>query len=201
MALHKDNVYSFDENTILHSCSVKIPKSFLWLFEKSELKHKNQQKIFCLLTELQQQKILSYKFVPSVNFEFHLLQVVDELIMNTGVQSAFLPKTFKIEIMDQLQEFSEGLVDWGKIEKAKEFESIKDFFKQNARQLQKSKNHKYSNIPEDDDCQILAGLVHFSCQGTKFLLSEDEHFWAYSDLILKEYNIQIIKEWECDLLV
>jgi hypothetical protein len=92
------------------------------------------------------------------------------------------------------------LAGWGEIPKAKDFKHIKDFFKKNERPLKKARQARYTNIPEDDDCQILAGLIGFPASGTKFLVSQDEHFWGYADLILGEYGIQVVKEWECHTL-
>jgi len=31
--------------------------------------------------------------------------------------------------------------------------------------------------------------------------AEDEHFWGYYDLIEQNYDIIIIKEWECNKLI
>ena len=36
--------------------------------------------------------------------------------------------------------------------------------------------------------------------GNKYLISENEHFQGYSDLILKNFNIYVVKEWECHTL-
>lgn len=201
IVLHKDNVYSFDECSILHSCSVRIPASDQWKFGKTELKHRNCEKVNTLFAALKQQGMTKYRFIPSLNLEMNLLKTANDLIDATGVQPAFLPKTFRVEIMDQLREFHESLSDWREIPKAKAFQHIKDFFKKNERPLKKSKNPPYTNIPGDDDCQILAGLISFSCHGTKFLVSEDEDFWGYADVILTKFGINIVKEWECHTLV
>ncbi|MBI4451238.1 hypothetical protein HY642_04645 [Candidatus Woesearchaeota archaeon] len=200
MGAHKDNVYSFDENTILHSCRVKIPAAFHWLFQKAELKHKNCDKINILVNALTTQGIAHYRFMPSIHLEQHLLETSVELIEQTDVQHPFLPKTFRVEVMDQLKEFCEQLTCWEEIQKAAHFIHIKEFFKQNERPLKKAKGSRYTNIPEDDDCQILAGLIEHPCTGARFLISHDEHFWGYADLIETQYGVVIVKEWECQVL-
>ncbi len=48
------------------------------------------------------------------------------------------------------------------------------------------------------ELSIISGYCAFSCDGEKYLVSEDEHFWGYSSLIKDNFNIIIIKEWECN---
>lgn len=55
-------------------------------------------------------------------------------------------------------------------------------------------------MPQDDDLKIIAGYFKYDCDENKYLISEDEHFWGYADLILKNFNIYVVKEWECHAL-
>ncbi|PIN72146.1 hypothetical protein COV21_03095, partial [Candidatus Woesearchaeota archaeon CG10_big_fil_rev_8_21_14_0_10_45_5] len=65
-------------------------------------------------------------------------------------------------------------------------------FVENERQLKKEKN-----IPEDDDFKIIAGYINAFDENCKLFITEDEHFWGYSDLISSNFKINVIKEWEC----
>src|SRR3989344_981203 len=201
MGLHKDNIYSFDENSILHTCVVKIPSAYMQIFGKAQLKHKNCDMIHQVLAALNQQNIKPHRFIPSDNLDMHLLSTANELIEATQINPAFLGKTFRVEIMDQLKEFTESLTNLADIPKPNQFQHIKEFFKRNEQQLKKAKIGRYTNIPEDDDCQILAGLIGIQASGKKLLISHDEHLWGYSDPISKEYGISIVEEWACRIIL
>ena len=82
-----------------------------------------------------------------------------------------------------------------KIVKDKKIDGIKQIFEGNLRELSKK-----DSIPQDDDLKIIAGYYKYECDGNKYLITEDEHFWGYSDLILKNFNIYVVKEWECHTL-
>ena len=62
------------------------------------------------------------------------------------------------------------------------------------------KLNKEDNMPQDDDLKIIAGYCKYECSGNKYLITEDEHFWGYADLIIKNFNIHTVKEWECHTL-
>lgn len=74
--------------------------------------------------------------------------------------------------------------------------SIKLFFIRHERKLKKERN-----LPEDDDLEIIAGYVGYDCSGEKHLISQDEHFWRYKDLISNEFRIIVTEEWNCDKLL
>jgi len=140
------------------------------------------------------------RFVPCERFDENIMKVADELIQETGISVPFLPKPFKIEVIDSLKRFTDSLTLWNKIKKNANFSDIKKFFQNNERSLKKAKSGRYTNIPEDDDCSILAGLKEFIWTGPKIIITEDEHFWGYDDLIFRDHGITIIKEWECHRL-
>ena len=73
---------------------------------------------------------------------------------------------------------------------------IQSLFRQNEKQLRKQ-----NNIPETEDCEILAGYVSYTCDDSKILVSEDEHFWAHSDNISKELGILVVAEWDVQQLI
>ncbi len=68
-------------------------------------------------------------------------------------------------------------------------------FESNEKELKKE-----TNIPEEDDLRIIAGYKNHTAEEAKFFITEDEHFWAYSELIYDNFSIRVIKEWECNKL-
>ena len=48
---------------------------------------------------------------------------------------------------------------------------------------------------------IISAYSDYDCEGIKYFISEDEHFWGYDDLIKEEYDIDVVKEWECRRLI
>jgi hypothetical protein len=88
------------------------------------------------------------------------------------------------------------LKDFKEIQKSEDFQDLKRYFKENERQLSKDQN-----LPEDEDFRIMAGFCVFDCKGIKVLISEDEHFWAYEDILKEKCDIRVVKEWECSSLL
>lgn len=195
------NLYAFDECTVLKGCCIPIPKSHRLLFHnQTHLKPKNFDSVSQLIAKIKSIKQKPYRFVPSQNIEHNALSMLNELLEDTKISPQLLPRVFKTEAIDSLQRFAESLTDWETIEKAKEFADMKIFFIDNERQLKKSKNGRYKNIPEDDDCQILKGLIDYNCKEDKFLITDDEHFWGYADIIEERFNVKIVQERTCYLL-
>ncbi|MBW2976003.1 hypothetical protein KY347_01000 [Candidatus Woesearchaeota archaeon] len=204
MALGESNIYSFDDCCILNLCEIPIPPSHHFLTQnKDRICTKNNKKLKALLNALNDKRIYPYKFVPSHNFERKLFEVAETLIEDNNINVNFLPDTFRKETIDHLKFFYESLEDFKDIKKSENFSSVKSFFQANARPLKKSQKPKYSNIPEDDDCMILAGLAEHTSNGDvkKYLITSDEHFWGYRDLIDSKYNILIVEEWLCHKLI
>ena len=96
----------------------------------------------------------------------------------------------------QLKNFINSTInEYETIEKDDNINAIKEIFQNNERGLKKE-----TNIPEDDDMKIIAGYKKYECEGKKYFITEDEHFWGYSDLILDHFNIHVIEEWKCNLI-
>ncbi|MFP4190138.1 MAG: hypothetical protein ACLFSL_03820, partial [Candidatus Woesearchaeota archaeon] len=106
----------------------------------------------------------------------------------------------RMDIISQVDTFMEEIrTGFKEIRKSNDYDDIKTFFQENERDLAKSARNpeRYSNIPEDDDCSILAALRDLSTDKEKLLISADEHFWGYDDIILYTHNIKIVKESNC----
>ncbi len=186
------NIFAFDECSILNQCEVIIPKAFRMLVGKEVLKPKNSSKLSFMISTLDARGIKKYKFVPS-NFEENIIKVARTLIEDERLNVTLLGRTFESEVIDQLEEFLQGIGEnYLNIDKSEDIEGIRRLFVNNERQLKKEKN-----IPDDDDLKIISGYLKFNGSSKKNLVTADEHFWGYADLIEKEYNIFIVKEWEC----
>ena len=184
MALGADNIYSFDDCSILHQASIKIPEGFKKFFDYDSLHHQNFNILRKLSENLKNGRIRKYRFVPS-DIETTIIKVGNELLSKCG-NVLILGVTFKSKVLAQLKEFIDVTTkEYGQITKDDDIE----------KQLNKEKN-----IPEDDDLKIIAGYNKFDCEGNKYFITEDEHFWGYSDLILDNFKINVIKEWECHLI-
>ena len=189
----KNGVYAFDECSLLNMCEVGIPVAFQAIFGRNVLKHKNCQKLQDLLVRMDKEGIGKYRFVPS-NINKNVMKVANELILDTGISVSFLPNTFKAKILEQLEEFLLFLTfNFKEIERNKDIGAIKSLFQSNLRSLRKK-----PDLPEDEDLEILAGYRDYPSTIQKYLISEDEHFWGYSSLILSHLGILVIPEWECE---
>lgn len=190
--ISKNDTIAFDECSILHLCEIIIPTSFKKFFSKEKLVHKNFSKLNQLINKLEFGNISKYRFLP-LNLETNIIKTANEYLAKEGNQVLILGSILKAQILDQLKDFVEDKInDFEKIDKDNNIDSIKKIFLDNEKELKKE-----SNIPEDDDLAILAGFNKFISVGRKFLISEDEHFWGYSDLIKDNCRINVIKEWEC----
>lgn len=194
MALSTPNVYSFDDCSILHQANIKIPEGFKKFFDCDSLHHKNFNVLRNLSKNLKKRGIKKHRFVPS-NIETNIIKVGNELLSKCG-NVLILGITFKSKVLLQLKEFIDLTNnEYEEIIKDDDIDKIKEVFVNNEKQLNKD-----TNIPKDDDLKIIAGYYKYECDGNKYLITEDEHFWGYSDLILKNFNIYVVKEWECHTL-
>jgi hypothetical protein len=188
-------IYAFDECSILHLCKIVIPATYTVYFSKEKLTFKNYFKLNALTDKLDHDEIPKYRFEPS-NMDKNIIKVADELLAEEGNQVMILGRVLKAQIIDQLEEFAEDvMIGFKKILKKDNISVIRKLFMDNEKKLKKT-----TNVPSDDDLKIIAGYCDFDSAGDKHLITEDEHFWGYADLIFKNFNIKIIKEWECDKL-
>ncbi len=100
-------------------------------------------------------------------------------------------------MLDQLSDFyAQILPEFQEITKDNNIGYLKILFTKNVKLLVKE-----PKIPEDDDLKILSGYCSFQYSGDKHLISEDEHFWGYAELIESNLGIRVVKEWECHFLI
>lgn len=194
-----NNTYSFDDSSILNTYEVEIPKAYKIFVGRGKLRSKNFSELNLLIGKLNSLKIIKYRFVPS-NIQDNIIKVANSLIEDEKINIHMitnLARPFRESIIDQLEQFSEAIKDnFGEIKKHDDINSIKAFFVDNKRQLKKEKN-----MPEDDDMRIISGYIKYHTKEEKHLITQDEHFWGYSDLILKEFGIVITEEWNCCKLI
>jgi len=188
------DVYAFDECSILHSCELEIPNSHSIYFPKPRISHKNFPKLKSLFDKLNKNSIPKYRFEPN-NMEINIIKAANELLAKQGSQMIVF-SVLKDHFSQELYTFSQKIKgSFEIIQKSEDFEEIKKIFVENKRPLGKERK-----MPEDDDLMILAGYFAFKSDGAKYLISEDEHFWGYDDLIQDKFEIKVVKEWECDKL-
>ena len=158
--------------------------------------HKNHSQLDNLLCYLRKNNHNRARFIPNENFEANLFKSYNQLLEKQG-NVMILGITFKKEILDQLTKFySEVLPEFMEISKSEDITNVKAIFNTNPEPLK-----KYPKIPEDDDLKIIAGYCESRCSGYKYLISEDEHFWGYSELIDTNFKIKVVKEWESHRLI
>lgn len=204
MSIKENNIYSFDDCCILNLCKVPVPPSYRHLIgDKDKICSKNREKIRLLIDSLEKKEMYPFRFVPSNNLERNLLKVAENLIKSNIQNPSLMPDIFYIETVNHLKSFLEKIKNFKDISKSDNFTSVRTFFQTNERELIKNRQPQYTNIPEDDDCKILMGLYEHEVDGEceKHLITADEHFWRYSDLIESTYGILVVKEWECHHLI
>ena len=188
------NTYAFDDSSILKLCTISIPASFQIFFQEKILTARNYHKLKLLIDKLAGNGVPKFRFVPAENIDDNIIKVANQILEGYNVQ--MLGTVFKVEIIDQLTDFNDQIrKGFREILKDEDVNRIKQIFGNNLRKLSKE-----DNMPQDDDLKIIAGYYKHACDGNKYLISEDEHFWEYSDLILKNFNIYVVKEWECHTL-
>lgn len=148
-----------------------------------------------LLNHLRQNNLPRCRFVPEEDFDANIIKSYNQLLEGVG-NVQMLKAVFKKEMIDQLQTFYKELKkEFTEIEKDDNITMVKELFVKNERPLKKG-----WSIPNDDDLKIIAGYSQFYCHGEKYLISHDEDFWGNKDLILQEFQIIIIEEWNCHKL-
>lgn len=186
------NLYAFDDCTILHLCEIEIPKAYSFL--GNSLTHPNFKKLKALIEQLESTSIPVFRFVPS-NIEYNIIKVANQLIQRAQIN--LLTDVFRAEVVNQIEEFTQSITTkFKEFDKCEEIAAIKAIFTKNERTLKKEQN-----IPEDDDLSIIAGYINQQSSGKKYFISEDEHFWGYKDIILREFVIHVIEEWNCLLVL
>jgi hypothetical protein len=188
----EDKLYSFDDCSLFHLMTIEVYPAFRKYFKgKKILIHERNKLIMTnLLKCLKNNNIKPHRFKPINNFEKNSLNVAEDIIRSHGNMSGRLRDQFLQQVMLKVLSFSDELdADFETIYKVENAKDIKQFFKDNEKELKKP-----NNIPEKDDCQILKGLIEFKTDKDKILISDDEHFWGYSDEIEKEYQIEILEE-------
>ncbi len=163
---------------------------------KISLLTKNSPKLSLLLQNIQTKNQVKARFVPNENFESNLIKSYNSLLEKQG-NVGMLGLTFKKDMLDQLSEFyAQILPEFQEITKDNNIGYLKILFTKNVKLLVKE-----PKIPDDDDLKILSGYCSFQCSGSKCLISEDEHFWGYAELIESSFGIRVVKEWECHFLI
>ncbi len=194
MVLDIKNIYSFDEVSIIHQCVFKITPAHVFFFKgKDTLIFPNYYKLKELGDSLKKEKIPKYKFVPS-EFVNNAIVAVTQLI-GMYMNPAFMPESLRADFIRQFEEYKEALVDYDDIEKDENIDDIKEIFKKNPIKLKKG-----TTLPNADDLKSIKRLMEKSCNGIKFIISEDEDFWGYKALIKKEFGIDVVEEWKCHFL-
>ena len=188
------NTYAFDDSSILKLCTIRIRASYQIFFPERILTARNYPKLKLLIDKLAKFGYPKFRFVPAENIEDNIIKVANQILEGYSIQ--MLGTVFKVEIIDQLIEFNGQIrKEFSEIVKDEEIYGIKQTFESNLKELSKE-----DNMPQDDDLKIIAGYYKYGCDGNKYLITEDEHFWGYSELILKNFNIYVVKEWECHTL-
>ena len=189
------NTYAFDDSSILKLCTISIPVSFQIFFQEKILTARNYDKLKLLIDKLKKYGVQKFRFVPAENIEENIIKVAIQILEGYNVK--MLGTVFKVEIIDQLKDFNDQIRNgFREILKEGDIGRIKQIFGNNLRELSKK-----DNMPQDDDLKIIISYYEYEGDGNKYLISEDEHFWGYSDLILKNFNIYIVKEWECHTIL
>jgi len=188
-----NNTYAFDECSVLHLCEIKVLDSHKAFFGgKSHLRWKNYYHLASAMAKLNSLNMPKFRFVPSENLEKNIIKVALQLLEAQGVNILMLT-VVRADIIDQLSDFKEQIEQQFKdITKDNDIGAIQEIFRKNQRMLKKG-----SSIPGDDDLKIIAGYVRFPSAGQKYLITEDEDFWGYKDIIMNNFRIHVIEEWNC----
>ncbi len=186
-------IYAFDDCSILNTCEIKIPISYRIFFDgKEKLYSKNYLKLKKLIGKLNQNNIDMHRFVPS-NMDSRIVKVVKGY--TSGVNLSML-RVLESELLNQIEEFKEQIIsEFKDIEKNQDIIQIEEIFRNNVKLLVKDKK-----VPETEDMEIISGYYQYNTPQKKYLISADEHFWGYKDIILTHFKIIVVEEWFCDKL-
>ncbi len=79
MVVNKNNIYAFDECSILKLCEIKIPKAYKPFIPEDVLLPRNHNVLKRFIYFLDSNNISKYKFVPD-NFEMNSIKLVNQLL-------------------------------------------------------------------------------------------------------------------------
>lgn len=178
---------AFDECSVLHLCKVAPCPAF----GLGELKHKNYDKLIALLDRINKLGLQPHRFVPHY-LNKNIFNVINDFTAGTH---SIMQMVLQKEVSDALKRFWTTLEGWGKIHRSDDPAPVKRVFEANEQQLKKR-----DNIPEDEDCTIIGGYAMID-SSEKLLVSEDEHFWGYADVIERQWGIQVIAEWAVEKIL
>ena len=158
---------------------------------KKILFSKNYNSLWAFIKHVDSFGSKKYRFEPQ-DFDSTAISAVKGLLGGQGgsVLENILRSEMTTQIEEQIGMIKEQFLE---ITKNKDITQIKNIFLENKKQLNKN-----SNIPEDDDLSIMLAFKEFECSENKYLISEDEHFWGYEDLILSNFNFVVIRERNLD---
>jgi hypothetical protein len=189
--MNSGDCVGFDECTILKLCNLQIPKAYRTFFGSDTIMLRNHDIVLEFRSRLDASGIKRCKFVPD-NLEYNSVKVINDYLMENRINVRMF-ENLREQLLEQIDENAKNICsEFQDIPKRTEIVSIQRDFQDNIRQLR-----KIPKIPEDDDCMIISGFISFAFQGDKYLVSEDEHFWGYGELIKQKYNIVTIREREC----
>jgi len=180
-------IVAFDECSIINSFAIPVPDAWKPAFG-ANIKTKNYSKLNNLLSTLYEKGQKPYRFVPS---KINIVKQAQGLINGITVMPLVLLK----EVKKSIEKFMDELTEWNTITRNNSFTHIKKLFEENEQELKKN-----SNIPEDEDCEIIAGYVSYdSKKQAKVLITNDEHFYGYKELIWDNFLVRVVEEWKADV--
>mgnify|MGYP001603958310 FL=1 len=171
---------------------IRVPLGVRAFFDNKEVLRKPHcEKVNNLLFTLTSKSINKYRFERE-DFEQTCLGAINKLVSGTLVLNDWIRKDFMNQFNTQLQNI---ISSFSTIKPAEDIADIKKYFLKNRRRLT-----KINNMPEDSDLGIMKALSLHDCKDKKVIISEDEHFWGYKDLLDKNYGFIVVEEWNCHLI-
>jgi len=190
---NKDSI-AFDEVSIIHMCELFIDNYHQSFFGKKSLKHRHQTKLKECCDKLNSRQWKKYRFESST-IKDNILSFVNTLIEKEGNQVRFI-SSLQTMFFDQTEKFLSSINrNFQLIPIDRDIIQLREVFEKNEINLKREKNQ-----PEDSDLHILKGYSLFITEGGKILISFDEHFWGYHELIKGELDINVIPEWNAHLI-
>lgn len=191
---------SFDDCSLIHLCNIIVSPFAIKILKLSNNKFefRNHDSLNVLLDTMKSSKITPYRFVPS-NIGRNLNKAIIDLYVDKGLPNPVANFMIKADIANSIIHHMSILSsDFININKTNDFQDVKSNFMANQKPLTKTqKNPTYKDVPEDDDCNIIKSLFDYISDEEKFIVSEDEHFWGYKQLIQDSYGIIVYKEELC----
>mgnify|MGYP006306611533 CR=1 FL=1 len=128
-----------------------------------------------------------------------MIEMVQDILQSKQIRNQQFKFTIQYEMTNDINEtLKQELKRYETIPRGKNIREIKQLFKDNEKELEKTKRiipgrRQYENIPEDEDLEIIDGFRTFK-GSEKHLVSDDEHFWGYKELISTHFQIEVNKE-------